>query len=543
LKIRGYRIEEILAQRDDLIIARALQESLDRPVFLKILTQLGTAADIRTQFAQEARLLAKLNHPNIVTIYEFNADHEPPYLVLEYFPGRDLATYLAEHHQLPGDQLLSIMRQATAGCTQAHAAGILHRDIKPANVLIGPEGQVKLTDFGLAALLEASNQPVAGSAGYLAPELALGEPPTPLTDIYALGMTGYTLATGENPLVGANLNAALNLAVGTQPEDLVTLRPDLPRELVAVISRMIAKNPRDRFKDCGQALERLNDIKLEKRPSKPIQREPPAFQPRYQAKTQETAEDLLHLPSRKSWILGLISFVLLLAVIYTWRTSKRSDIINPYPAFSADSSHLNQPANSPLVVKAIADSLPEGKSASQITPRDISILENSVPAQPARVKYEPAPANANSPQGQTGMLFLAVIPWADIRVDSTGIGMTPITKPLVLSSGSHTVHFLHPDYPEISRSIQIQPGEMDSILLNWNSVLGFLAIRVYPWADIYVNSKHIDMTPLKRPIALQPGEYQLLLKNPDFPPWHRYVTVTAGDTANITVRLRKSSPH
>jgi len=136
---------------------------------------------------------------------------------------------------------------------------------------------------------------------------------------------------------------------------------------------------------------------------------------------------------------------------------------------------------------------------------------------------------------------VAAIPLANIVVDSTPQGMTPIAGKLNFSVGKHTVHFMHTDYPEISREVVIQDGKTDSLLLNWYKELGFLSIDVYPWADVYVNSNRVDVTPLKKPIALQPGEYQLLLKNPNYSPWNRFVTVTAGDTQRITVRLLNSN--
>jgi len=539
LKIKGYQISEILLQSDEMIIARAVQESLDRTVFLKILPQLPAAGELRHQFEQEARLLARLNHPNIVTIHEFNADHDPAYLVLEYFAGRNLAEYLVEKSSLTAEQLFSILRQAVTGCAKAHSAGILHRDIKPANLLIDDAGQVKLTDFGLATLMDSSQRRVAGTAGYLAPELALGEVPTQLTDIYALGMTVYTLAAGENPLSGKNLNEALNLAINSKPRDLSELRTDLPDELVKLVSRMIQKNPHDRISSCDKILEVLTEFKAFAPVKSEPQRGPIAFQKPDHRKPGETPAELLNVPSRKDWVLGLAFFGLLVFAIYSWSVSKRPDFVEPYVKYIPDTTAR---ADTTHQITSIPMPMVDEDTLHQVGQIPQEIGKNFVMTLPAP-QTPPAGSDiiGDPPRLKFGSLVVAAIPWANIVVDSTPQGMTPIAGKLNFSVGKHTVHFMHTDYPEISREVVIQDGKTDSLLLNWYKELGFLSIDVYPWADVYVNSNRVDVTPLKKPIALQPGEYQLLLKNPNYSPWNRFVTVTAGDTQRITVRLLNSN--
>lgn len=534
MKIKGYSIDEILLESDEIVIAKAVQESLDRAVFLKILPHLAHTQTLRDQFSKEARLLARLNHPNIVTIHEFNAESDPAYLVLEYFPGQNLADYLKQSQPIDSQKLINIMRQTVAGCKAAHAKDILHRDIKPANILIDASGQVKLTDFGLATLQANTRQPVVGTAGYIAPELALGERPTQLTDIYALGMTFYTLASGENPLTGKNLNDALNLAINSEPPDLATLRPDLPDDLIQLIRRMIVKNPSDRSQTCDQVGERLDEIVKIVSPPHQSQRGPTAFQSRQE---KSDSEDLLNIPNRKDWMLGLLFFVMLILAIYSWSTSKRPDFVEPYVKYipdttSVDTTHKKASA-SPKIENT--DTL---EQIGQIPEKLVKNFGSTIP-----IIQPPHTVNdiiRDPPGPMFGSLVVAAIPWANIVIDSTSMGMTPIAGKLNFSVGKHTVHFMHPDYPDVTKEVVIQDGKTDSVLLNWRTELGFLAVNVFPWADVYVNSNHIDVTPLERPIALQPGEYQVLLKNPDYSPWHRFLTITAGDTESVTVKLRKS---
>lgn len=536
MKIKGYRIAEIIVERDDLVIARAIQESLDRTVFLKILPQLAQVPDIRAQFAREAKLLAKLNHPNIVTIHEFNAEHDPPYLVLEYFQGQDLSQVIRERGPLAPETLLSVMQQAVSGCAKAHAAGILHRDLKPANLLIDHDGQVKLSDFGLAALLEQTRQPVAGSPGYLAPELALGAAPTRQTDIYALGMTFYTLAVGANPLIGQNLNETLNLAIKTDPEKISRLRQDIPDKIAALIHRMISKDEQERFQDCDKILERLRDTEIPETDVRTPERGPLAFQPRFGTRETSSDGDLLDTPSRKDWLLGLAFFVLLVIAIYSWSTSKRPDSVKPYPTISAESSRVDTLEKSkPLAGQSVV--VDSGVKSAGLMDENASQPTEMETGVAAMRQDSSSRTEASLSEQNEGTLFLAAIPWARIRIDSVELGATPFSEPLKMAPGRHTVHFLHPDYPDLTKSVEITAGKTDSVWLNWRSELGFLAINVFPWADVYVNSEYVDVTPIEKPIPLQPGEYQLLLKNPDFSPWHRFVQINAGDTFEITARL------
>ncbi|MCF7797703.1 MAG: protein kinase [Candidatus Marinimicrobia bacterium] len=546
LKIKGYQIQSVLEERNDLIIAKAIQTSLDRIVFLKILTKMADAPDIREQFTREAKLLARLNHANIVTIHEFNAHHEPPYLVLEYFSGEDMSRVLANQGTLKPEILGEVMRQSLAGCAKAHAAGILHRDLKPANLLMNQDGQVKITDFGLAAVLEQTRQPVAGSPGYLAPELALGEAPTPQSDIYALGMTFYTLATGENPLIGQNLNDTLNLAIKSNPKNLAEIRPDLPGELVKIIHRMIRKEAGDRYQDCETILEHLGDLAVVKPSSRNLQPElgPSAFRPRFGKNDPVKDLDLLDTPSRKDWLLGLAFFVLLVIAIYSWSNSKKPDSVVPYPVMVPETSRVDTgtmfQSRSPIPDDANDQetktaSYPEGEGVT--TEAQETQAEDTSTNAP-RIFSE---SKSSAPANESGLLFLAAIPWAQVHLDGETVGTTPFAEPITMTPGQHTVQFLHPDYPKLTKLVDIQAGKTDSVWLNWRTELGFLSINVFPWADIYVNSDSVDVTPIEKPLPLQPGEYQLLLKNPDFPPWHRFVQITAGDTLEITARLGQVS--
>ncbi|NQV30061.1 MAG: serine/threonine protein kinase [Candidatus Marinimicrobia bacterium] len=526
MKIKGFKVEEILAERQELSLVKAKQLSLNRPVFLKILKELESDPIILDRFEREAKLLARLNHPNIVTIYEFSLTAKRPYLALEYFEGQDLAVYLEHNHPLSANMILSIAKQVLSGCSKAHLSGVLHSDIKPENLLINQDGLVKITDFGLANLFGSGDVQLVGTAGFMAPELALGEANTTLTDIYAIGMTLYTLIVGENPLKGANLSESLNLAIQENPPDIKLRRSDIPQPLVNLINRMICKAPHDRVQSCDRALEILIEIEVDQEQHMtPLHISPQPF-------IDKTVRQ--RSPIHKAWFAFPVLAIFLLIIFYLspWDKPKlmpnqdegRAQIIDMSEDVSkTDSAH-------PIISKTIVetDTDKKAEAASQ------SVLERG------RGILNPDESPAVTQPPQLGSLYLLASPWANIWIDSLEIGTTPLYEPVSMTPGSHSVQFMHPKYPNIKKQVDIRPNQADTLTLNWNDELGFLRLTVHPWAEVYVNSKAIDITPLRDAIPLQPGEFQLLLKNPDYPPWNQFLKVAAGDTLYLNVRLQKS---
>jgi len=522
-QIKGYRIDTIIAERQELTLARATQLSLDRPVFLKILKSLGADPEVKHSFEQEAKLIGRLNHPNIISIYELNLTDEPPFLALEYFAGTDLSALLHEH-PLPESQLSHIFRQILTGCAEAHAAGILHGDLKPENILINPKGQIKLTDFGLAGLLGGSKLHVAGTAGYLAPELALGESPSIASEMYALGMTFYTLAAGQNPLVGQSLSDALNLAITKDPPDLRLLRPELADALIRLIERLITKAAAERIKSCERALELLNEISSPSGNSQ-SQTMQPVLEPPASLKAKGRSQLTL-------WVAALL-VVMLLGLVFQLRPHPVETAVIP-PASGRDTIATITPPGLPVVARS--EHAPDTELMDQRTANEVPQQLKVLPVAEVQASPESREKLELLPQGS---LFITAVPWARIKIDSVDFGVTPLAKAIVLDVGEHAVQFLHPSYPSITRPIEISAEQPDSLNMIWRESLGFLEISVYPWAEVFINSKAIDTTPIKRPIPLQPGEFQLLLKNPKYPPWNQFLSIAAGDTLSVNVKLRQ----
>ena len=223
---------------------------LDRPVALKRLAEnLARDADLRLRFVREARLAARLSHPNVVRVFDVGEDGGRPFIAMEYIEGETLAELVARRGPLPASEAATLGMQACAGLAAAHAAGLVHRDVKPHNLLLGTDGLLKLGDFGIAAAHDGTRLTlvgtVLGTAGYLAPEQARGEQVTAAADIYAVGAVLYELLTGEPPRSAATL-ADLGREDRLRPPDLARRTPAAPAELVAAVTACLSPRPEDR---------------------------------------------------------------------------------------------------------------------------------------------------------------------------------------------------------------------------------------------------------------------------------------------------------
>lgn len=203
------------------------------------------------RFAHEGRLLRELDHPNIVKVLDTFTAGTEHYLVLEYLAGGSLRDILDQRKQLPLDRVIAIALELSDALTRAHHLGIVHRDIKPANILIAPDGTPRLTDFGTAVRVsqldeDSQTGTITGTYAYLSPEACQGQLVDGRADIWSQGVLLFEMLTGELPFPGRLPGQVITAILNAPPADLLALRPDTPRPLVDLITRMLHKNPADR---------------------------------------------------------------------------------------------------------------------------------------------------------------------------------------------------------------------------------------------------------------------------------------------------------
>ncbi len=248
----------------------ARQLSLKRDVAVKLLrNELAANPTALKRFQAEAEAVAKLNHPNIVHIHQIGEYDGLRYMVLEYVEGRNLKDHLVRRGPPETTVTLSIIRQVALALQKAHDEGIVHRDIKPENILVSRKVEVKVTDFGLSRFFTSEAAPVhltqsgvtLGTPLYMSPEQVQGRTVDHRSDIYSLGVTCYHLLAGEPPFSGTTAFDVALKHVQDQPRSLADLRPDLPADLCAMVHRMMAKNPADRYQSVREILRDLSKVR------------------------------------------------------------------------------------------------------------------------------------------------------------------------------------------------------------------------------------------------------------------------------------------
>jgi hypothetical protein len=265
--IGRYQILERVGRGGMGVLLRGNDPVLDREVAIKLML-LDFAEDIdqmRPRFYREARAAAKLQHPNIVTVFEFAEDGTTPYIVMEFLRGSSLQARMASPLPLTLDEKLNAIIQLCNALNYAHEQGVVHRDIKPANVFLLPDGNVKLLDFGIAKLATSTltrQGDVLGSAQYMSPEqISGGGSIDGRSDIFSTGIVLYEVLAGCKPFQADSLTAMVVKLLREDPPSLDEVAPGLPPQLVAAVSRALAKDPADRYATAGELSRELQWIR------------------------------------------------------------------------------------------------------------------------------------------------------------------------------------------------------------------------------------------------------------------------------------------
>jgi eukaryotic-like serine/threonine-protein kinase len=257
-----YRLERKIADGGMASVWEAHDAVLARTVAIKILHEHLAGDDaFRERFRREAVSAAKLTHPNIVGLYDTGTEGEQVYLVMEFVDGTTLKEVMTDLGQLEPGQAAAIAEKVARGLAYAHQRGVVHRDIKPANILIAADGAVKVADFGIAKAEEADDLTrtgmVLGTAAYVAPEQVCAEPLDGRADLYSLGCVLYEALTGRQPFSGESPVATAAARLEQDAPPLRAVRPDAPRGLEAIVARLLARRPDDRFPDATRAADAL----------------------------------------------------------------------------------------------------------------------------------------------------------------------------------------------------------------------------------------------------------------------------------------------
>jgi tRNA A-37 threonylcarbamoyl transferase component Bud32 len=257
-----YRLEAKLGSGGMSTVYLAKDDTLDRPVAVKVMhREMSEQPDQIERFRQEARAVAKISHPNVVSVIDAGEDHGYPYIVFEYVEGETLKQRIARVGALDIQESIAYAIEIARGLSIAHARNLVHRDIKPQNVLIDDEGRAKLTDFGISRQLEQDGMTatgrVLGTTDYVAPEQAMGQAVDPRSDVYSLGVVLYEMLVGQVPF---HADSQVGVAMKHVNEDLPDVqrrRPEVSAAVALVVERSTAKDPSERYQDVSAMIDDL----------------------------------------------------------------------------------------------------------------------------------------------------------------------------------------------------------------------------------------------------------------------------------------------
>lgn len=427
---------------------------------------------ILERFKREARILARLDHPNLIKVLDFGTFKNYFYLSFEYFESRNLRAVI-KYNNLSVNEKKYLLIQLLKALDVAHQNRVIHRDIKPENILVDSNLELKIADFGLALVLNETlltqKASIVGTPSYMSPEQIRGEELTPQTDLFSVGIIAYELFMNENPFIGEDISQTINNILSFDEAVIFEKITNLPEDVQSIIKSMLRKNCKNRVQTAAQVLNQLGvKEEVQYRISKEFKRK--------------------KIKTTLSFVIPIL--VIMLAAVYYFFNYTNSAAKNV-----GNTTETIQKTNLP-VSSAIKDDNTENKSTTAKV-----LGKSNVPI---------IPASSN------GGVFIECLPWADVYINNKKVDQTPLKGAITLSSGFYEVKLVHPNYPVYLKKIKVSPGKVDSLSVNFNNLIGVVDFNINPWGYVYVNDTLKGSTPLKEPIALLPGKYKITITNPTY---------------------------
>ncbi len=499
-----YEVLNLLARSHFSTVYLGIQRPLGRKVLIKILApHIAENETLRRRFEREAKILAALDDPGVVKVYDFGQEKGTAFIISEFIEGKTLKEVLTERKRLEINEALRIIKEVAEIISRIHRKGVLHRDIKPSNIILKEDGRLKLTDFGLAQTVALDrltiDGEIIGTPAYMSPEQISGRPIDQRSDIFSLGVVAYELLTGENPFVAETFTGVLHKVLNQKPEKI----KDLPPAVAKLLEKMLAKNPKGRFQSgeeisvyIGQIFLGSEEVVGKKRASlKPL--------------------------------IFLFGFILIFLFIFIFREK-----VIPHKqkiTLSQEEMMTSKETTGFLRQESLAN-----KVRSEIGEKGkIEVRGKEIPLR----RLESIPPLLV----ESGYLRVKVEPWADVYAGEGGnmryIGQTPIAKPIRLKSGAINIRFRHPVIGIAETTIAIAPKETTEISFYLRRCFSGLKVFAEPWAEVYIDGEYKGMTPMGV-IYLSPGRHELSFKNPKFSPLVETVEFKPGETKERYVKWR-----
>jgi serine/threonine-protein kinase len=431
--------------------------------------------EFEARFYREAKSAGRLNHPNIVTIYDVGETDDVAYIAMEHLEGQTLRDMLDSGVVLPVGTIAGIGMRIANGLHYAHENEVVHRDVKPANVMITPARDVKIMDFGIAQMPTGSRTQlgtVLGSPKYMAPEQVAGQPTDRRTDIFALGVVLYEMLTGTTPFNGDNLSAIMYRVLNEAPTPPSEVNPRIPVEFDAIVKRALAKRPADRYQsalelahalsehDSGLALDArkvatgVHEVVVVQADNKPGHDATVFLPPTRVRELPRSA------PRLAAWLTNvqavrkplLFAIPLLIVVAYMLTPRPQAPAV-PAPASLFDAPPPRIPVSAPAPLPAPTPTAAERPQVAATPRKTESPPVAKPPAKPSAVA-----AKQTTGQGKSTLTF-ALAPWGEVYVDGKLVGVSPPLTRLKLAPGKHKLEIRNRGFAPYRRTVTLKEGQ------------------------------------------------------------------------------------
>lgn len=549
------------------------QESLKRPVFIKILKPtIKNRPEWVDRFTREAQICAQLRNIHIVDVYLIGEFQNYTYMAMEYVHGISLKNLLLFEKRLNQEISFSIIYQILVALDHVHKQGIIHRDLKPGNLLLDIYGLVRLTDFGLAYLGEDTSitqtGTILGTPAYMSPEQILGDKIRPQSDFFSLGATLYEMLSGVKAFTGESYSICIQKILNENPPPLSTFLQNPLPGINEFIFWLLEKKPILRPSSASEIMKRVDelpfqtDMKLHQSEiANLIKRyyHAPSVLPKNSQKYISHSFALKKISNKYNFytkwislstliIIGLIIIVLFLQR-HDQSVQKQSRIPN-----SVDST-IQKIVSPPIIdTKPLAENLENKRISSSWNNRSIRTDTSRFPRYPkTKINDHSKSPIPHSVEGSDlsikiptddskiarfnhSKLIIETVPWSVLYLDDHIVDSLIGKKEYSLPSGNHQIILAHPDYPPKLFNIHLVESETLVVSYSFFENSGFLCVEAHPWADIYLDGKYRDTTPLQHPIILSAGDHWLELRHPSFNSIKELITIQVRDT----IYLRKN---
>jgi len=515
--IGRFRIEQTLGVGSMGTVYLAQDPLLHRRVAIKTLSIHLAPTEARAyedSFLNEARAVARLNHPNIVTVYDAGRAGGVPYIAMECLEGVELKQLLARAERMPMREFIELFMRVADALDYAHRHGIVHRDVKPANIFITSKSVPKVLDFGIAqaatlgvTATQRARGALVGTPNYMSPELIQGRPLDGRSDVFSLGVVMYEVLTGRLPFSGRTLDELTQNIVNATVAPPQTLNADVPIEIAAIVARALAKLPEQRYPDARTLADDLRR-QLERMDVQRLVTRVGMLQP----------TDATRRPHRNfRWVAVLLGMTL--AGIGWWQFGAHDTPVTPEPTTRQEAPA----ANAPL---AAAGSTASGIAAP-------AVPGEAAPDDSAPTALLP-PATASGTDG-AGSASAASAPSSALVAPATASApasppAAALPAPPAATSTAPTASAARPARPAPPPA---RPAARDLPPPAPAVLAGTLAIAVSPWGEVIVNGQSRGITPPLSSIKLPPGNYNIEIRNGDFPTYFTSAEVQPNGTTRI----------